>query len=310
MKLTAAQDKTCLSIAGHLTEIANWKKTLTAAQLQNLDNARDNLLAMRPLPNPPPAPGPTPPGPTPTPTPTPPTPAPDPPVSGNWKPVLDDEFASLNPQVWTPGWAPSTGLIGPMGAGELECYDPTHLVTGNGLQIPLTAEPQSAGGVAYEYTSGLVTSRGKLYWQPGQYLEFDADCPMADGVIANWPAVWACTDEPHGPAAPGALEFDLMEGLTGVAAFHAHYLGQQSGGAYSVGTPSPGTHTYGAWWDAAASVIHPYFDGAADGPGLPVPSNSQPMFLLANYAIDNTYGGPHLVPAVLKVARVRIWQPA
>lgn len=218
-------------------------------------------------------------------------------------------FATLDPAVWSYGWPPGSGLQQPMGgAAEFECYDPTHVLTGaEGLQLELTNEAQTVDGIPYPYTSAMITSKSKWYWQRGGYVQFDVEFPLLDGEVANWPGVWACTDEDGDPTAPGILEFDLAEGLGGVLAFHAHYHGLQDGD--TIGIPTPGVHTIGAWWDAQASAITVYYDDIARAP-VPVPSDSKPMFLLISHAIDNTYGGPKLAPAVLRVASVRGWTPA
>lgn len=317
MKLTASQKTTLQSIAGHLTPISKTTGNLTAAQLADLDNARDHLIQMRPLPNPPPAPvppAPEPPPPTPVPpqppapTPTPP-PAPDgPPVPGKWSAVLNDDFATLNTAIWSNNWLGQPGQVTvPINDEELQCYDPANAIVGpGGLQLLLEEKPQ----LGKQYTSGIVHTKGKLEVQPGSYVQFQVVLPSVNGEVANWPAGWMYSgDEVASNTLPGALEVDVFEGLSGLIAFHCHFPGSAPG--YPIaGTWGDGkTHTFGAHWDEVASDVTPYYDGVAQQP-IPVPPASKAMFLLINYAIDNVYGGPHLVPATLVVTHVRCWAPA
>jgi hypothetical protein len=240
-------------------------------------------------------------------------------IPGKWALALDCGFNGTSMAPFAIGWAPGSPLQDHMAGGdELECYDPTHAVLDNGqLNINLTAEQQTvdygyngplAEPVTREFTSAIVSTKGTWYWQKGMAVEYRMAFPVVDGKIANWPGGWACSDEP--PLVGTALEVDLGEGLDGAVCFHVHYDGQ----AYpSLPATDPAfatdgaMHTVGAEW-TDDDYIDFYYDGKHVGSEA-VPSDSQPMCMIVTHAIDNEYGGPHLVPAQVGVDYFRAWSP-
>jgi beta-glucanase (GH16 family) len=147
---------------------------------------------------------------------------------------------------------------------------------------------RASGG--FQYTYGVMEA--KVY------------VPGADGVIANWPAVWA-----DGQSWPQDGEDDIFEGLGGEACFHFHYGTssdpQAAGGCDAALTP--GWHTFASDWQPG-SVTY-YYDGQDVG-SITTGITDSPMYLI----IDNTtsaqgLSGPTEMDA-LQVSYVRVWQTA
>ncbi len=246
--------------------------------------------------------------PTPTRTPTatslPPTPTPGSiqPVgqTGTWKLIFSDEFNSttLDTSKWTPNWF-GTGITGPVNSAETACYDSSQVsVPGDGsLHLPLISKSQTCGGAVRPYTGALVSSNGKFQYTYG-YFEVRAYLPASStGVIANWPAVWS-----DGQSWPTDGENDTMEGLGGLACYHFHSpLGGP--GACASGNYT-GWHIFASDWEPG-SVTY-YYDGVKVGQ-ITTGITTSPQYLILNNT-QGSYGGPTLVPVVMLVDYVRVWQ--
>jgi beta-glucanase (GH16 family) len=221
--------------------------------------------------------------------------------SGNWDLIFSDEFSgsSLDTSKWEPGWFGS-GITQPVQSGELQCYDSRQVtVSGGQLHLAAVERPTTCGGVNRRYVSGMVSSRGKFEYTHG-YIEARIWMPgSSQNNTANWPAWWS-----NGHNWPGTGEIDVMEGLSGRAAWHYHWSGGANGGNVS-GTWHEGWHTYAAHWEPGR--IRWYFDGVLVGTHTTGVVNS-PHYLILNYAVGS-WGGPVVIPATMRVDHVRVWKP-
>jgi beta-glucanase (GH16 family) len=226
---------------------------------------------------------------------------------GSWNLAFDDEFngTSLNTAVWNTGWL-SSGVTGPMNTEEEECYGPGQDVEANGeLDINMTAAPQTGcamnGGnspaVNEPYLSGMINTRGTFSYTYG-YIETRVWLPGSTGAGLDWPAVWEV-----GNPAPADGEIDVVEGLGGQACWHFHDPSETGYGGCS-GVYAGGWHTFGADWEPGSVTW--YYDGAKVGVET-TNITGDPMYIIADLAADNTYGGP-AGAGTMKIDYIRVWQ--
>jgi beta-glucanase (GH16 family) len=225
---------------------------------------------------------------------------------GSWHSIFDDEFNAntLDTTNWSTGWL-GNSITGPMNTEELECYDPAQAIEANGeLDLNLIAQPtqncQLAGGpttVNEPYDSAMITTRNKFNYTYG-FLETRIWLPGATTGV-DWPGIWAV-----GNNWPTDGELDLVEGLGGQACWHFHDPSGAPGGC-SNATYTGGWHTFGADWEPGNVTW--YYDGTPIGTTTTAITTA-PMYLIADLAIDNTYGGPTQAPATLRIDYIRIWQ--
>lgn len=219
-------------------------------------------------------------------------------VTGTWNLIFDDEFAgsTLDAAKWAKGWF-GTGVTQPVGGtSESAAYDPAQVaVSGGFLNITTKASPVTVNAHSYPYRSGLISSNGKFQFTYG-YAEARINLPASSaGKIANWPAWW--TD---GQSWPGDGEIDIMEGMSGLAQYHAH---SPSGGpGMSVSGDFTGWHTYGVNWQPGTLTF--YYDGRKVG--TLAYDRTSPNYLIVNYAMGA--GNPILANATMQVDYVRVWQ--
>jgi beta-glucanase (GH16 family) len=225
---------------------------------------------------------------------------------GNWRSIFDDEFNAntLDTTNWSTGWL-GNSITGPMNTEELECYDPAQAIEAGGeLDLNLIAQPtqncQLAGGpttVNEPYDSAMITTRNKFNYTYG-FLETRVWLPGTTTGV-DWPGIWAV-----GNNWPTDGELDLVEGLGGEACWHFHDPSGAPGGC-SNATYTGGWHTFGADWEPGNVTW--YYDGTQIGTATTAITTA-PMYLIADLAIDNTYGGPTQAPATLRIDYIRIWQ--
>jgi Glycosyl hydrolases family 16 len=225
---------------------------------------------------------------------------------GIWNLSFDDEFngASLNTSVWNTGWL-SSGLTGPINTEEEECYSPAQDVeVGGEFDLIAAATPQSgcllAGGpstVSEPYVSGMINTRLKFSYTYG-YLQTRVWLPGTIGQGTDWPGVWEV-----GNPAPANGEVDVVEGLAGQACWHFH---DSTGAGYGgcAGVHAGGWHTFGADWEPGSVTW--YYDGVKVGVET-TNITGDPMYIIADLAADNTYGGP-VAPGTMRIDYVRVWQ--
>jgi beta-glucanase (GH16 family) len=214
--------------------------------------------------------------------------------------------------LWSTGWFNPTGISGPVGDSELECYDPAQVAVG-GHELDLTAIAKnencqtSSGLTTQPYASGIVTTLNHFQFTYG-FIEARVWLPAAaDGAIADWPAIWADGADGNWPTTG---EIDILEGLGGGACYHFHYGSadnpESEGGCVGTGSDfTGGWHVFGADWEPG--VITYYYDGIDVG-DVTTDVTSDPMYLILDLAIDHTYGGAIVTPASTRIAYVRVWQ--
>jgi hypothetical protein len=198
-------------------------------------------------------------------------------LGSNWTLVFHDDFTgtSLNKTNWVPYWF-SDGTVLPGSsmrgyASNVTVNGQLNLVRRSTNGACISSNPHGGAQPGFQFTYG--------------YAEAQLTRPM-DG------------------------EIDIMEGLSGHAAWHYHY---DSGGgldSHPIGgniNMSPGTHIYGVNW--YPGHLDFYYDGtrvasASNGSlsgGATI--SSSPMYLILIYA-----GGSGPLPATLVVHYVRVFQ--
>jgi hypothetical protein len=219
-------------------------------------------------------------------------------LGSNWMLVFSDNFngTSLNKTNWAPCWfSDGTELPGSKTFGYA-----TNVTVNGQLNLRLwnltngaclSSNPRGGARAGFQFTYG--------------YAEAQLTLPTNGTVIAHWPAWWL-----DGQSWPMDGEIDIMEGLSGHAAWHYHY---DSGGgldSHPIGgniNTSPGTHTYGVNW--YPGHLDFYYDGArvasATNGNLSggATISSSPMYLILLYN-----GGSEPAPATMVVHYVRVFQ--
>ena len=260
-----------------------------------------------------------PPSPTAAPVPAPATPpsASGPPLPGSWHLLLADDFSgtSLNTDIWQSCYPwfpdPASGCTN-FGNAELEWYEPSQVeVSGGALHLVAAETPtpgQDVNGqpMTYPWTSGIVTTEHDLDFTYG-YVQVVARVPQGDGF---WPALWLLAESGAWPP-----EIDVMENYgsdTSKVYLTNHPVGaaQQELMLATGEDLSAGYHTYAVDWEPG--MITWYVDGQSEytvTTGVP----SEPMYFIANLAIDNTPGRAHpdaSTPstASFDIKSVQIWQ--
>lgn len=218
-------------------------------------------------------------------------------LGSNWTLVFHDEFTgtSLNRTNWAPYWF-SDGTVLP--GRTMRGYASNVMVNG---QLNLRMISTNGACISSNPHGGVSPGFQFAYG----YAEAQITLPTNGTVIAHWPAWWL--DGQHWPTNG---EIDIMEGLSGHAAWHYHY---DSGGgldSHPIGgniNTSPGTHIYAVNW--YPGNLDFYYDGArvasATNGSLSGGAmiSSSPMYLILIYA-----GGSGSVPATMVVHYVRVFE--
>lgn len=218
-------------------------------------------------------------------------------LGSNWTLVFHDDFTgtTLNQTNWVPYWF-SDGTVLP--GRTMRGYASN--VTVNG-QLNLRMISTNGACISSNPHGGVKPGFQFAYG----YAEAQITLPTNGTVIAHWPAWWL--DGQHWPTNG---EIDIMEGLSGHAAWHYHY---DSGGgldSHPIGgniNTSPGTHIYGVNW--YPGHLDFYYDGtlvaSANNGSLSggATISSSPMYLILIYA-----GGSGAVPATMVVHYVRVFE--
>jgi beta-glucanase (GH16 family) len=170
--------------------------------------------------------------------------------------VIGFSGSAVDPRVWNYDLG-----AGGWGNGELETYtsDPANVhVDGHG-QLLITALRSGSG-----YTSGRLTTRGKVTVAPGSYVEAAITAPVGASV---WPAFWLLGADIGTVGWPACGELDAFEGTgseptSAKAAAHMAVVGDpavdkqygwgEAGGTTDVGSPlDTRSHLFGVYFDRA-----------------------------------------------------------
>ncbi|MHB1553175.1 MAG: glycoside hydrolase family 16 protein [Acidimicrobiales bacterium] len=203
---------------------------------------------------------------------------------------------------------PASGCTNFGNSQEEEWYLPSQdQVSTGALHLVATASPtqgwtRTGSSKTYPYRSGIVTTFSSFNFTYG-YVQVVAKLP---GGAGTWPALWLLPTSEAWPP-----EIDIMENWGTAASFHAtlHWATGSSDKqvAKVVSTPanlSTTYHAYGLLWEPGSLTW--YFDGA---PVFTVTGNevpSQPMYFLANLAVD----GPATSGSSFDIRSVKIYTNA
>lgn len=239
-----------------------------------------------------------------------------------------------------PGAPPDPGQwnheIGGNGWGnnELQTYtDRTDNAQQDGRgNLLITARREDAtgpDGIGRDYTSGRVTTKGKVDIQPGSYVEATIRPPVGKGV---WPAFWLVGTDIDRVGWPSSGELDVLEVTGGnptVANSRVHtasrsnpqrdmqYGTYEPGGAVDLGhSLDSRPHRYGVYFDG--DMVRFYIDrkphlaldaGDALASGRSWPFG-QPQFIILNVAVGGLFADPSRTsfPRTMTVGPISVWE--
>jgi hypothetical protein len=230
--------------------------------------------------------------------------------------VFDDEFneGALNTSMWTPYWFTNGNET-----NQTVMESSNVSVGANGLALNLTSS--GTGGVVSTNPDDKAPGHTGFQVTPADggpvYVEWQTTLPASgNDEIANWPAVWLT-----GQNWPITGEIDVMEGLSGTAAWHfiwgttpgVQEPAEDLPGGYIFSTP--GTHTFGLLWTTTSLTF--VYDGRVVGTvndgddinGVVTNVTSAPMYLvMENSLAPANRPTPALLPTTMTVRYARVWQ--
>ena len=214
--------------------------------------------------------------------------------------TFDEEFNSISisqggDTVWSdirPGSRMSA--VADIGFGDSAFVDPASGINPFSLHngaLDITAVPASSDIVGPgQWASGLISTQYSFAQEYG-YFEMRAMLPADVGV---WPAFWML---PASGAWPPELDvFEAYGGPWDIGTAHTattFYGGSPGADNYEQAwsnqpSMTSGFHTYGVMWDPQHITF--YFDGNATGQLSTPPDMHQPMYLLADLAMQALSG--------------------
>ncbi len=185
-------------------------------------------------------------------------------TTSGWHLVFSDGFGTgpLKTGAWTPNWlgAP-TDITKPPNSYETAAFDPAQVTFDSYGHLVLTTvnKPWAApDGTDYRYRSGTITGyQLQGYTAPLKVVARLWLACTSTGAIKNWPSFWLVGDPYHWPQSG---EIDVVEGLDGVAAWHAHYVasdGTIQGPGGQVSGDWCGWHTFQVkWWGTTITWLY------------------------------------------------------
>ncbi|MFL5478266.1 MAG: family 16 glycosylhydrolase [Gemmatimonadaceae bacterium] len=264
------------------------------------------------------------------------TPAPTPTgATGKWVQVWSDEFdgaagARVDDSNWNYelGDGCSAGNCG-WGNNEKEYYtnSPNNIALNGQGQLMVAARTAAAAGLACyygpcRYTSGKITTRGKVLADPGR-VEARIRLPAGQGL---WPAFWMLGSSFPAVPWPQAGELDIMENKGSeprISSSAVHGPGYSGNTPFAHrqtlqgGTLSSDFHTFAVEWDAVR--VRFFVDGAMHYTvdrdqmrryGRPI--LGQPFYLILNLAVGGHFDGDPksdaIFPATMLVDYVRVFK--
>lgn len=251
-----------------------------------------------------------------------------------WTQVWSDEFdgpagARVDESKWnyelTDGC--SRGNCG-YGNNEKEYYtdSPSNISLNGQGQLMIVARTAQGDLHCYYgrclYTSGKITTRGKVLAQPGR-VEARIRLPAGQGL---WPAFWMLGQGTPSAHWPASGELDIMENKGSeptISSSAIHGPGYSGDDAFShrqrLRTPLTDYHVFAIEWDARAArffvddkVHYTLTRAAIQKKGKSV--LDQPFFMILNLAVGGHFDGDPksdaIFPATMLVDYVRVYQPA
>jgi len=228
--------------------------------------------------------------------------------------IFNDEFTGTTlGSTWSTCWWYSPSPSGcSNGDGEGEWYTPSNVTVANG-SLNLTAENKPTEGVwmssgqprLYDYTSGMVDSRGRFSFTYG-YVEWKAWLPAGQGL---WPALWMMPENDTWPPEIDALETVGNQPDVWTGTYHPPSPMPAQGFDSTVPGLSSGWHTFGVDWEPGR--ITWYVDGQQMATTT-TDVTSTAMYLVMDLAVGGSWPGyPNAstpFPSTLRIAYVRVWQ--
>jgi beta-glucanase (GH16 family) len=253
--------------------------------------------------------------------------------AASWTQVAGDEFdgeagARVDSAKWSHeiGDGCKQGICG-WGNGEKEYYtdSPENIALDGQGRLMIVARRAPAGLTCYygpcRYTSGRITSRGKLVVSPGR-VEARIKLPTGQGL---WAAFWMLG---HGHPAtpwPASGELDVMENkgseprTTSSAVHGPGYSGKTPfahSATFSGGGLSSDFHTFAVEWDSLQArffvdnVVH-YAVTRGELERFGTSILDQPFFVILNLAVGGHFDGDPasdaIFPATMLVDYVRVY---
>ncbi|MEI7728413.1 MAG: glycoside hydrolase family 16 protein [Verrucomicrobiota bacterium] len=173
-----------------------------------------------------------------------------------------------------------------------------------------------------EYTSGSITTKGKVTWQYGR-IEAMAKIPKGRGM---WPAIWMLGDKSDGKGWPACGEIDIMEyvghepavahGTVHTEKFN-HIKKTQKGSTVKVPGLEDAFHLYAIEWTPKEISFFvddkKYYTFANDGTGDAAWPFDKPFYIILNVAVGGAWGGAKgvdatIFPQRMEVDYVRVYQ--
>jgi beta-glucanase (GH16 family) len=227
----------------------------------------------------------------------------------NWKLTFDSGFtgSQLDTSVWGTcfPWESQAGCANFGNTSEYNWYQPSQdQVSGGILRIAAQKAPTSGyardgSSKEYSYRSGLVTTFPGYSFQYG-YIQVVARLPQAQGL---WTALWLAATNEHWPP-----EIDILEHWDNSGKYYQYYHpadAPREDTFETLGNLSDSWHSYGVYWSQSKVVW--FIDGQqvmATSRNVP----QQPMYFLANIAVDVPVQSLQTPAATLQVKSVDVWQ--
>ncbi|MGE3821189.1 MAG: family 16 glycosylhydrolase, partial [Isosphaeraceae bacterium] len=235
-----------------------------------------------------------------------------PPSDGPWRLLFDENFDTLDPNLWVNRYWWNGNL------GTQATFDPSGVSVSDGV-LSLTARREartSLDGVNTPYTSGLISTGGiEGVRSPGfafRYGYVETRSKIAPGW-GMWSALWMLPVSRN----DGLAEIDLFENLgRRPDVFNGFYHRADRGVHFESKVPtefdlSADWHTYGLDW--RADRLSWYFDGVEVARyTVAAEIVAEPMYLILNLDVGGAWAGPVSVNtpsrSSLQVDYVKVWQ--
>jgi beta-glucanase (GH16 family) len=217
---------------------------------------------------------------------------------------------------FTAGWPGGNGITHPPNSYETAAMDPARVsYTPSGLAITPEAKPWTGAGKTWPYRSGDVSGYEHQGWKAPLMVQARLFVPCTPaGLIQDWPSFWMVGNPYQWPRSG---EIDIMEGLSGKAYTHVHYIdsaGKYQGPGKLAGNGRwCGWHTYTLTWHGStidieydSTYVAHYTGFNATAPEFPVV-----MYSMAQPGVYSQCppkcSGPVTTAATLRASWLKVW---